>query len=205
MSRDLQLTHENLLNSAKRCFLENGYERTNLREICARAGVTNGAFYRHFDDKESLFGALVEPVVQEVSKIYTQSVERHFELADPENLRALWSMSEDAIQDIIEYIYDHFDEFRLLLMCADGTGYVSFIDDVVRMDVADMLRLFAELKKKGAVLPELDEEAWHMLDHAYFASLAEIVLHNFSKEKALKHAHTLAEFFTAGWLRVLGI
>ena len=61
MSRDFQQTHENLLACAKEHFLENGFERASIREICKAAHVTNGAFYNHFEDKEALFGALVEP------------------------------------------------------------------------------------------------------------------------------------------------
>ena len=71
MSRDFQQTHENLLACAKEHFLENGFERASIREICKAAHVTNGAFYNHFEDKEALFGALVEPVVQAVSEMYS--------------------------------------------------------------------------------------------------------------------------------------
>ena len=58
MSRDFQQTHENLLFCAQKHFLEYGFERASIREICKDAHVTNGAFYNHFDDKEALFGAL---------------------------------------------------------------------------------------------------------------------------------------------------
>ena len=81
MSRDFQQTHENLLLCAQKHFLKYGFERASIREICKDAHVTNGAFYNHFEDKEALFGALVEPVVQTVSEIYSASVEEHFELA----------------------------------------------------------------------------------------------------------------------------
>ena len=51
MSRDFQQTHENLLLCAQKHFLEYGYERASIREICKDAHVTNGAFYNHFDDR----------------------------------------------------------------------------------------------------------------------------------------------------------
>ena len=47
MSRDFQQTHENLLLCAQKHFLEYGFERASIREICKDAHVTNGAFYNH--------------------------------------------------------------------------------------------------------------------------------------------------------------
>ena len=205
MSRDFQQTHENLLLCAQKHFLEYGYERASIREICKDAHVTNGAFYNHFDDKESLFGALVEPVVQEVKAIYDASVNEHMELAKTDDLKSIWKLSEETLKVIIEYSYEHFDVFRLLLMRAEGTRYSSFLDDVVRLETQVTLKFFAELRSRGVPIRELAEEEWHILLHAYFASLAEVVMHNFPKEAALKYAHTLVSFFNAGWQTILGI
>ena len=36
---------------------------------------------------------------------------------------------------MLDYIYDHFDEFRLLLSGAHGTHFVHFLDDLVDIEV----------------------------------------------------------------------
>ena len=189
MSRDFQQTHENLLACAKKHFLENGFERASIREICKAAHVTNGAFYNHFEDKEALFGALVEPVVQAVSEMYSDSVIKHFELARTDELKQLWKLSEDTIRQ----------------MPSAGTKYASFLDDVVRSDVRETQKLIAELKERGVPVHDLEDDEWHMLVHSYYSSIAEIVLHNYPKDAAIKYAHTLAAFFSSGWQTVLGI
>ncbi len=205
MSRDFQQTHENLLVCAKKHFLLLGFEKASIREICKDANVTNGAFYRHFNDKEALFGALVDPVINEVDKIYSNSVRQHIELVHTVELNSIWQLSERTIVEIIEYIYDHFDEFRLILMNSEGTRYSSFLDDVVRMEVRETILLFHELKSQKVFVRDLDEEEWHMLIHAFYSSLTEVVLHNYPKEAAVKYAHTLFVFFSSGWQHVLGI
>ena len=157
MSRDFQQTHENLLLCAQKHFLEYGYERASIREICKDAHVTNGAFYNHFDDKEALFGALVEPVVQEVKAIYDASVNEHVELAKTDDLKSIWKLSKETLEVIIEYIYGHFDVFRLLLMRAEGTRYSSFLDDVVRLETQVTLKFFAEGRSRGVSGRELQK------------------------------------------------
>lgn len=205
MSRDFQQTHENLLNCAKRHFLEFGFEKASIREICKAANVTNGAFYRHFSDKEALFGALVAPVIHDVEKMYSDSVRKHLNLVQTDELQSIWQLSERTIITIIEYIYDHFKQFQLLLMKAEGTKYGAFLDRVVRMEVRETNLIFQELESRNITVRHLDEDEWHMLIHAYYSSLAEIVMHNYPKEAAIQYAHTLVRFFRSGWKDVLGI
>ena len=44
--------------SARAEFLSKPYEKVSLREICRRAGVTTGALYKRYQNKEELFDAL---------------------------------------------------------------------------------------------------------------------------------------------------
>ena len=72
-------THKNIIESGTRLFLKNGYERTNMRELCKEAGITHGSFYRHFSSKEDLFGALVQPAVDGIYEMYQTSQEICFD------------------------------------------------------------------------------------------------------------------------------
>lgn len=59
-------TKERLLECARAEFLEKGYQGASLRSICKKAGVTTGALYFFFKDKEDLFDAIVEPTLEKV-------------------------------------------------------------------------------------------------------------------------------------------
>ena len=89
-----QETHERILKSGLAAFLEEGFEKANLRRICKAAGVTTGAFYKHFKDKEALFSELVEPLARMIRKAYAQGEKRGFAGYDegkpvtPEQVRA---------------------------------------------------------------------------------------------------------------------
>lgn len=53
-------TRRALLAAARRQFAEQGFTATNTPSIAAEAGVTRGALYHHFADKQALFEAVVE-------------------------------------------------------------------------------------------------------------------------------------------------
>lgn len=55
---EAQKTREQLMQSALDTFLEHGVARTSLAAIARNAGVTRGALYWHFKNKEDLFEAL---------------------------------------------------------------------------------------------------------------------------------------------------
>ena len=48
-----------LLAAAREAFLENGYRRTNLGEVAARAGFSKGAVYSNFGGKTDLFAEVI--------------------------------------------------------------------------------------------------------------------------------------------------
>jgi AcrR family transcriptional regulator len=69
-------TRRELLDAARNLFTERGYAETPLEEVVQRAGVTRGALYHHFKDKEDLFRAVHEQVAQSVNGRVTEALGR---------------------------------------------------------------------------------------------------------------------------------
>jgi AcrR family transcriptional regulator len=59
---DAKETREALIGAALELFAERGYADVGTEEIVARAKVTRGALYHHFEDKRDLFRAVFERV-----------------------------------------------------------------------------------------------------------------------------------------------
>jgi AcrR family transcriptional regulator len=53
-------TRSRLVDAAIDVFLEVGYQRASIKEIAARAGVTSGTIYRHFDSKSDLLRVAID-------------------------------------------------------------------------------------------------------------------------------------------------
>src|ERR1700678_4704990 len=61
--RDPERTRERLLRAASREIYRTGFQSASLDTILSSAGVTKGALYHHFENKEALGYAVVEEVI----------------------------------------------------------------------------------------------------------------------------------------------
>jgi len=71
-----RLTHTRLVHAAAEIIDREGYESATVEAISRRAGVTKGAFYFHFDSKESVAEAVVIAAGRPASAIALQALRR---------------------------------------------------------------------------------------------------------------------------------
>ena len=70
---EAQETRARILDAAERVFSDNGVSRTSLDDIARAAGVTRGAIYWHFKDKQDLFAAMVDRVTLPMEAMVARS------------------------------------------------------------------------------------------------------------------------------------
>lgn len=63
-----QETRSALIEAARRLFTEKGYAATGTPEVVEQAGVTRGALYHHFKDKQDVFQAVVEAEAAQIAQ-----------------------------------------------------------------------------------------------------------------------------------------
>lgn len=65
-----------LLDAATSALIEIGYYRTTVAEICARAGLSQGALFRHFETRIALLIAVAEDIDQGLRALYRRDFEQ---------------------------------------------------------------------------------------------------------------------------------
>ena len=192
-------TQRKILAVGKKEFLAKGYKDASLRGIVKEAGFTQGAFYGYYPDKAALFDALVSEPAEALLAQFKSAQEAHFDLIPEGKTVSGRSLSTEYLRSFLAYIYDHFDAFKLILCCSDGTKYATFIHDLVELEVEGAEQHFKLLASKGKLQGTVSRELHHLITSAYFAAVVETVVHDMPREKAFSYIEELSAFFNCGW------
>jgi AcrR family transcriptional regulator len=198
-------TLEKIMANGKKEFLEKGFKDASLRNIVKRAGVTTGAFYGYYPDKGALFEALVKPVADGILKMFSEMETDFLGGLGASVETGSYRMDGFSIRPFIEYIFDHYDAFKLLFTRAGGTAYEDFMDTLVELDVDSFYRYFDWLDNAGIRFNRPDRNLLHILTNAHYSAIFEIVVHDMPKDAALQYADTILKFFVSGWNAVFGL
>ena len=196
------LTHNKILQSGKELFLKNGYEKTNLRELCKSAGITTGAFYRHFSDKEALFAALTKNALDSFLKTYESSTLKAEAFCQDGSFENLSQLYKQTLFQIIDLVFSDLDSFRLVLKSSSGTICADFVSQIAKKQLTDTKLLYNSLKNHGISFKPLEDTQLYLLSYAYYSSVFELALQNNDKKTAISCAETLFDFFVAGFKKV---
>lgn len=193
-----------LLEAGKKVFLEMGFRDASLRKIAAMLGVTTGAIYRYYTDKEALFDAIVSEPAEELVNKYRKAQQEYASKSLDEQLRRLTGISEENAW-IMDFIYNHFDIFKLIVCSSAGTRYEHYIDILVEIEANSAMQLNEKMQEAGYQLPLLNDELAHMISSGLFNCIFETVRHDMPRDKALAYTGSYQLFYTAGWMKILGL
>ena len=120
MAKQIEGVSENIIAAAKQEFLEKGYVDASLRTIASAAGTSTNSIYVRFGDKEGLFSAIVEPVLNEMVERFLKIQERFHQMSPDEQAAQMPEYSDGGTAELVDYMYENLDEFRLLLDASQG-------------------------------------------------------------------------------------
>ena len=186
-----------IIISARREFLDHGYMEASLRVIAEKAGLTKGAVYSYFENKDALFCALTDPAVSFIENEFQHDI-RDCALHAKDDL---WDSYESNIQGFKNHAYavlDNHESFRLLLFCAAGSSLQDYKERIIQLYARNFhkrLSLSPEAERRKGSIGEM---FIHTLAATYINFLEELVLHEPSKTEAEDYAVQMAVFVRSG-------
>ena len=191
-----------ILASARREFLDKGFERASLKTICANAQVTTGALYKRYSGKEELFAAVVEETVADLNAVCEQKSVSDFSQVSDEALMKAWDMDEDYMMWWFRFLEERHDGFVLLVSCAENTRYANFQHDWVEKMTRSTYGYYREAFRRGLTKVDISEGEMHILLTAFWATIYEPFIHGYDLNQLESHCKLVCNMFD--WYRVFG-
>ncbi len=204
MPRDKSGNHEKIIDAAFKEFLEYGFQDASMRRIASLSGMSASGLYKHFPGKEEMFAALVDPVIEEFLSLYREIESDYSEGLMTEGSEKIWSGHNEILRSM-EFIYDHYNEVKLIVCRSQGTRYGNFTHEVAELEEKATLRYLEGLKKKGIRVSKVEKKELHLLVTAYIEAVIQAVIHDFSRKEAMHYAKTLEKFYLPAWKALFGI
>ena len=191
-------TREKILNAAKREFLEKGFAGTNVRAVAQRAGVTTGALYNLFKNKDGIFEALVGGVFNEFLNIlaYNDVFEARELDMKAGDLSEITEMSQRRFLRMIDFFYANRDAMKLLVCCAKGSSFEHIFDKAIDLTEKETLRL---LTMDGVKMSRRIKFFIHVMVTSHFENLKEIFYHDLTKSEAAEYVLDFNVYHCGGW------
>lgn len=196
-------TKERLLASARSEFMEKGYMKASLRKICADAGVTTGALYFFFKDKEDLFGTLVKKPLEELVNFMNRHFTEDEELVtSPQEYVHAGGDHDELAACLIHHLYANYDAFILLLNKSQGSCYENCIDRIIDMTERAYLEM-AENLAKNFEGKKVNHYMMHWFAHMHINAFVHLLTHETDEQRALKNMKQIMNYIVKGWMEMI--
>lgn len=109
---------------------------------------------------------------------------------------------EEGTDFVLDYIYQHFTEFKLIFCCSTGSQYEHFLDELGKIEESYYQELVDKYGKEGFTV---DPFFIHVFCRAGWQTMYELVAHDCSYKEAQSFMNSTKLFNVAGWKAVMGI
>ena len=202
MDNNNKETKERLIESALAEFSARGYTKASLRKICADAGVTTGALYFFFKDKEDLFAAIVEQPFNELKSLLLGHFTSEKEMSLSEMYAHIEGGHDELSAALIHQLYANYDAFMLLLTKSQGTRFECCVDEMV--DMTDKTyRAMAEIMVRQLPNKHINSYMLHWLSHMIIDAFIHLLTHEPNEKNAVGIMTRIMNFYVSSWVKLV--
>lgn len=164
-----------LLRAAEAVFVEHGLTAAKVEDITARAGVSKGAFYLHFESKEDCFRQIVEAFVAKLATCIDAPPPSGPGMT-PEGFMAQLEAWHAHDLEILEFCWQNRGLMQMLWTGGGGAHYAYLIDEFAARISEDIKEIARVLVAAGIYRADVDPEMLPALvSGAYERMIREII------------------------------
>ena len=195
--------YNSILKVAWKEFLKKGYKDTSMRTIAEKTGVGLSNIYNYFNNKDLIFQEVLAPVLAAFDK----SLDEHNYEA---NLTIDIFSSQEYIKrqtdSIVDLIYKHKDELKILLFKAHGSSLENYRNDFIDKHTKIGLKYLQLMKERYPHINiDFSDFFVHTMSSWWMSIISELVMHDLKKTELTRFVSEYVEYATAGWKGVMKV
>ena len=178
-------------------FLAYGFQKASLHKIAEKAGVTTGAIYTRYKNKDALFASLLQDFFETMKTLFTPIAEEYEKAkhsAQPEDiLRAI--NAEERIY--FQLLTGYYDDCTLFFCRSDGSSVETMLHELMDQKAEQTVEFFFQIYGKK---PNAD--AIRLLMGAQFWYFRQLLDKHLEEDEMLACLQSILDFTNAGWRKL---
>jgi len=160
---------DDILKAAMKVFLRNGYEKASMRDIVDESGFAKGGIYHHFKNKEAIFLASMEGLMEEMNNWYYELFK------EAKSLKEVLHTYFKVLPDMKQFLNgisgtENEAEFNYYILIFEGLKKIPAFKEKYYAEHEQFLTEFSKqlelAKQQGIIKQDLDVSTFGFIIHA---------------------------------------
>lgn len=178
--------------SAMHEFMIYGFQAASINKIAENAGITTGAVYTRYKNKDDLFCSLLQAPLAEMAAQGAEIAKMYYRVKSKEDLPLFLQAMQAEMNIYMDVIFKHYDSCILLYCKSEGSSAEKMLNESLHQKVETTMAFLKELSHKE--MPGIE-----ILLRQQFDLFKVILQAGYSKEKTLEVMSLVQQFNEAGW------
>ena len=185
---------DKIVAAAKAEFLAHGFRGASLHKIADRAGITTGALYTRYKNKDALFCSLVEQAFARIATEFEPMARRYRQVQTSGDPAAILEVIKQEEKIYLDLLFEYYDECILFFCRSDGSSVQTMLDTMMAEKVRQTVEFLQSMAKT-----ELNPDGIELIMLEQFRYYRLILEKGYTKERAVACMETVELFLEAGF------
>ena len=185
---------DGIIQAAYSEFLAYGFQKASLHKIAEKAGVTTGAIYTRYKNKDALFASLLQDFFETMKTLFAPIAEEYEKAkcsAQPEDILRAINAEE---QVYFRLLTEHHDDCTLFFCRSDGSSMETVLHKLMDQKAKQTVEFFSHIYGKA---PNAD--AIRLLMGSQFWYFRQLLDQRMEEGRMLTCLQAVLDFTNAGW------
>ncbi|MBC8532786.1 TetR/AcrR family transcriptional regulator [Yeguia hominis] len=185
---------DGIVQAAYSEFLTHGFQKASLHKIAEKAGVTTGAIYTRYKNKDTLFVSLLQDFFAVMDEAFSPAVEEYAQAKESGRAEDIICAIRTEEKVYFRLLTEHYDDCTLFFCRSDGSSVEEMLKELMNRKTNETVKFFSDVYAK---VP--NEDAIRLLMGSQFWYFRQLLNEHLDEKEMFACLRSILDFFNAGW------